>query len=96
MAGYLVACVTWNDTDALKRYGEIVRESLKPFGGRYIIRGPVHSVAEGSSAPARLAVVEFPSVNAAKQWHESEAYRPGRKIREESATTHWLVFIHGV
>lgn len=92
----MVARVTWNDADAIQRYGKIVVDSLKPFGGKYLARGPIFSVLEGADAPARLAVVEFPSLEQAKQWHESEAYKPALAIRAASATTHWIVLIDGV
>jgi len=96
MPAYLVACITWNDTGAVERYGKIVVDSLKPFGGRYLARGPISSVVEGADAPKRLAIVEFPTLEQAKQWHESDAYQPALAIRAASATTHWIVFIEGI
>ena len=44
----------------------------------------------------RLAIVEFPSAEAARLWHSSEAYAPARKIREKNATTHWIVVMDSV
>jgi uncharacterized protein (DUF1330 family) len=82
VAGYLVACIQWHDTAAIDAYGAIVRESLRPFGGKYLARGSPFASLEGDQAPKRLAIVEFPSATAARQWHESEAYAPARKIRE--------------
>lgn len=96
MPAYLVACVTWNDSDAPQRYGKIVVDSLKPYGGKYLARGPISSVVEGADAPSRLAIVEFPSLEQARQWHKSEVYKPALAIRAASATTHWVVIIDGL
>ena len=96
MPAYLVAHVTWNDTEAAGRYFDLILESLKPFGGRYLVRGPIDAALEGTGAPQRLAVLEFPSVDAARRWYDSEQYRPARAVRGESATTHWLVIVDGV
>ncbi len=96
MPAYLVARVTWNDAEAAQRYGKIVIDTLKPFGGRYLARGPISAVAEGQDPPSRLAIVEFPSLEQAKQWHECDEYKPALAIRLASATTHWIVFIDGL
>ncbi|HLW37328.1 MAG TPA: DUF1330 domain-containing protein [Candidatus Eremiobacteraceae bacterium] len=96
MAGYIIACVQWHDQEAIERYGAIVVESLRPFNGRYLARGAPVATLEGEHPPQRLAVVEFPSASLARQWYDSEAYRPARSIRAEYATTFWLVVMEGV
>jgi uncharacterized protein (DUF1330 family) len=90
MAGYLVACIQWHDAAAVEAYGAISRESMRPYGGKYLARGSPHAKLEGH-APDRFAIVEFPSAAAAREWAECDAYAPARKIREEHATTHWVV-----
>ena len=96
MAGYLIACVEWHNTDAIEPYGKITRESLRPYGGRYIVRGSPSAHVEGEHPPKRLAVVEFPTVAAASEWANCDAYAPAREIRAKNATTHWIVVMEGV
>jgi uncharacterized protein (DUF1330 family) len=96
MSGYLVACVQWHSAEAADSYGKLAVESLRPFGGKYLMRGAPVTVLEGSQAPERLAIIEFPTADAISEWHKSEGYLKARKIREESATTHWLVVMDGV
>jgi len=62
--GYLVARVDWHDPNAVRRYGDIVIKSLRPFGGKYLGRGEPVETLEGSDAPPRLAVVRFPTHDA--------------------------------
>ena len=96
MAGYLVACVQWHDPEAIDRYGAIVVESLRPYQGTYLARGPVSAAMEGERAPQRLAIVEFPTPELAREWFTCDAYLPARKIRQQSATTYWVIIIEGL
>ena len=96
MSGYLVAYVRWHSAEAAETYGKLAVESLRPFGGKYLVRGAPVAVLEGSGSPERLAIIEFPTSDAVREWHESDEYAPARKIRLESATTHWLVVMEGV
>ena len=90
MAGYLVACVTWHDQEAMAAYGKVAADSMRAYGGKYLVRGAPFCVLEGD-APKRLAIVEFPTAQAAKDWHTSAQYAPASAIRERHATTHWIV-----
>jgi uncharacterized protein DUF1330 len=46
---------------------------------------------EGSWEPKRLVVLEFPSVEQARCWYDSEEYREARAIRERAAVTDLLI-----
>jgi len=96
MPGYLVACITWHDTESPRIYGDIVGESLRPYGGKYLARGAPVAALEGEKVPKRLAIVEFPTVEAAQKWHASREYAPAVKIRQENATTHWIALMDGM
>ena len=95
MAAYLIACVEWHSNEAIEKYGGITRESLRPYGGRYLVRGSPYAQIEGEHPPKRLAVVEFPTVAAAQEWAKCDAYAPAREIRAKHATTHWIVVMKG-
>jgi uncharacterized protein (DUF1330 family) len=96
MSAYLIACVQWHDPDATAAYGKLVVDSMQPYGGKYLARGAPVAALEGDQAPKRLAIVEFPSVAQARQWHASPEYAPIRKIREEHATTFWIIIMDQV
>jgi uncharacterized protein (DUF1330 family) len=95
MATYAVAHIMWDDAVGPEHYLELVQKSLVQYGGRYLAFGPV-TVIEGSHVPLHLAIVEFPSLDAAQRFYDSEEYGSVRKIRAISATTDWLVFIDGM
>lgn len=70
MPAYAVAHLTWRETYGPERYLKLVQKSLAPFGGKYLAFGPVTAV-EGNEAPKHLALVEFPSLDAAKRFYKS-------------------------
>lgn len=74
MPGYVVANVEIHDPDAYAGYSAQVEGTLEPFGGRFIVRGGEKDVREGEWF-ARVVVIEFPSVDNARAWYESEAYQ---------------------
>ena len=46
---------------------------------------------EGDWKPSRVVVLEFESVSSAREWYDSELYRPARALREASARTSKIV-----
>ena len=85
MAAYVIADVDVTDPTGF----------AEPYGGRFLIRGGAHDVAEGDWRPTRVVVLEFPTMAAARRWYDSEEYRSPKALRLRSARTH-LVFVEGV
>jgi uncharacterized protein (DUF1330 family) len=95
MPAYAVARIKWQDAQGPERYLKLVQHTMDSFGGKYLAFGPVMPV-EGTDAPTHLAIVEFPSLDAAKRFYESADYGLAKKIRAISAKTDWLVWIDGL
>lgn len=55
-------------------YLDQVSATLDPFGGRFLVHDTVLDVVEGEW-PGFLVVIEFPDMDAAHGWYDSEAYR---------------------
>jgi uncharacterized protein (DUF1330 family) len=55
-------------------YLERIQATLDPFAGRFLVHGAEVEVIEGSW-PGTLVVIEFPSLEAARAWYDSPAYR---------------------
>jgi uncharacterized protein (DUF1330 family) len=80
------------------RYAEYIKMSpvsIQKFGGRFIARGGKAESLEGSWQPKRLVLLEFPSLEAAKQWYASDDYAPAKALRQATSTGD-LVVIDGV
>jgi uncharacterized protein (DUF1330 family) len=90
MAGYVIANVVWKDSESLAVYKRIMPSSVEKYGGRFLVRGGDMEVLEGEWSPA-LVVIEFSTVERAKQWYSSEEYRPALEIRQRAADNELLI-----
>jgi uncharacterized protein (DUF1330 family) len=95
MAAYVVADLNWTDPATRAEYGRRAREALARYGGRYVVAGGGPQPLEGGWNPVSIAVIEFPSLEQAHRWYDSEEYRPLRELRSHGATTR-AVIVEGV
>ena len=90
MAGYVVVRIDITDTDRFKEYQELASQSLAVFGGRFLVRGGAMEILEGSWDAKRMVLLEFESLERAKEWYHSPEYRKAIAAREGAATFHML------
>jgi uncharacterized protein (DUF1330 family) len=95
MPAYVLAHVDVRDPVRYEDYKKMVPASIQKFGGRFIARGGNVEVLEGSWHPKRLVLVEFPSLDAARQWYASEDYAAAKALRQATSIGD-LVVIDGV
>jgi uncharacterized protein (DUF1330 family) len=69
--------------------------SIAKYGGRYLVRGGASELVEGGPASNMLIIVEFPTMEAAKDWYKSPEYAQALKVRA-TALDRRLVFVRGV
>jgi uncharacterized protein (DUF1330 family) len=84
MPAYVVVDIDLSDPDQLAAYREAAPATLEAGGGKYLARGGALTVLEGDWSPDRLTVVEFPDVESAKAWYDSEGYRAARELRKDA------------
>jgi uncharacterized protein (DUF1330 family) len=96
MPAYVIATVTkaW-DQDKLVEYRERNTDAVANHGGRFVARGGRHEVLEGGYAPLRVVLIEFPDLDAAKGWYESDEYAPLRELRRSASETD-IIVVEGV
>jgi uncharacterized protein (DUF1330 family) len=70
-------------TDAAKMglYRQGVLATIQKYGGRVLVAGGAFDVVEGTAKPTFPVILEFPSVEAAKHWYDSEEYKPLKALR---------------
>ena len=95
MAAYVIAHIDVKDPVRYEDYKKMSPVSIEKFGGRFIARGGGVEVLEGSWEPKRLVLLEFPSLEAARQWYASDDYAPARALRQATSTGD-LVVIDGI
>jgi uncharacterized protein (DUF1330 family) len=95
MPAYVIVDVTVTDLKEMEEYRKQVPATLAKYGGRFIVRGGAHQTVEGDWKPNRLVVLEFPSMEQARRWYDSEEYREPKAIRLRAGHAN-LVFVEGV
>ena len=93
---YVIVEMQISDMEQYKRYMAQAPATVKAAGGEYLIRGGRTEVLEGEWQPARLAMLKFPSVEAAKAWYDGERYREARASRSGATTLFDMVVVEGV
>jgi uncharacterized protein (DUF1330 family) len=96
MPAYVIACVkdAW-DEGKLIEYRDRNTDAVARHGGRFVARGGRHEILEGEYEPVRVVVIEFPDLEAAKGWYDSDEYAPLRKLRRSASDTDIFV-VEGV
>ena len=94
MAGYIIADIDVTDPAGFEEYRQKVSPMIAKWGGKYLVRGGSMETVEGEWAPKRLVVLEFESLERAKEFYGSEDYRPVMEIRHKTAVSN-LVIVEG-
>jgi len=95
MPAYVIVDVTVTDPVVMEEYRKHVPATLAKYGGRFIVRGGAHQAVEGDWKPKRLVVLEFPSMEQAKRWYDSEEYREPKAMRLRAGSAN-LVMVEGI
>ncbi len=95
MPAFVIVEVEVRDPEAYETYRSLVPASVDAYGGRFIARGGATENLEGDWTPERIVVLEFPSLERAKQWWSSPEYRDAKAIRMRAAQTR-MIAIEGV
>ncbi len=94
MAGYIIAEVEVTDPDTYATYRAQTPGVVERYGGRFIVRGGNAELLEGDREPARIVVIEFPDVAAARRFYDSPDYQAIIGIRQRAATSR-LILVEG-
>ena len=85
MAGYAIAHLQDVTVGAeIVEYLQRIDATLAPFGGHFIVHGAAPSLLEGD-APGAPIVIKFPSVERARAWYDSSAYRSILPLRTRNS-----------
>ncbi len=94
-AGYMIGNITITDPDTFVEYGKLVPETVAAFGGTYVVRGGIPEKLEGDYDPKRIVVLQFDSIEKAREWYDSEMYAPLKEMRMKASTGD-LYLVEGV
>ena len=95
MAVYFIVELDVHDPVGIEEYRKGVPATIAKYGGRYLVRGGACVTLEGGWAPKRVVVLEFPSMERAKAWYDSEDYRELKALRMKTSSTR-MVLVEGL
>ena len=95
MSAYFIVDIDIHDAAGLEEYRKQVPATITKYGGRFIVRGGKFEQLEGEWQPKRLVLLEFPSVEQARRWYDSEEYRPLKAMRLKASSSN-LILVEGV
>ena len=95
MSAYLIVEIDVQDPVGYQDYKKLAGPTVEARGGKYIVRGGKTEVLEGDWQPKRIVVLEFSSMDAAREWLNCEEYREPRKMRHRTARTN-MILVEGV
>ena len=81
MPAYLIAQVKIHDPEIYKQYMQRTPALIAKYGGRFIVRGGTSETLEGAVSNRLIVIVEFPSMDRAREFYNSPEYRQAKAIR---------------
>jgi uncharacterized protein (DUF1330 family) len=94
MSAYVIVEVNVTDPKLYDEYKKLVPATVEKYGGRFAVRGGTIESKEGGWKPARMVVLEFPSMEKARAWYHSPEYAPALAMRLKAASAK-LILVEG-
>jgi uncharacterized protein (DUF1330 family) len=91
MPAYVIVNIDVSRPAEYEEYKRLAAPTVTMYGGRYLVRGGKVEVLEGDWCPARYVILEFPTVDRAREWWNSPEYRPVKAIRHRTAESSMIL-----
>jgi uncharacterized protein (DUF1330 family) len=91
MAAYIIVDIDVHDPETYEEYKKLAPPSIAQYGGKYLTRGGITEVLEGDWIPKRLVILQFESMERAKEWVNCPEYAPGKRLRQLSARSNMIL-----
>lgn len=91
MTAYIVALIEVTDPEQYAEYTKHTPRLIAEHGGRFIGRGGAVHMLEGPPETRRVVILEFPSVEAAQRFYDSDGYTLAKALRQGAATGQFFV-----
>jgi len=95
MSAYVISDLEVRDPVLVERYRSLAQASIAKYGGRYLARGGTIEPVEGGWTPKNIVIVEFPTMDRAREWYHSPEYAEALAVRRD-ALDRRLIFVEGV
>ena len=90
MSAYIIAKINVTNPDQYKEYTKATPGIIEKFGGRFLARGGEIMTLEGPEENLRIVLLEFPSLEKAREFYNSKEYGEAKKLRRGAATASFV------
>ena len=95
MPAYIIVDIDIQDPTGYEEYKKLASDTILKHGGKYIARGGTTEVLEGDWKPNRIVILQFESMQHAKEWLNCEEYREPRKLRQRTSRSN-MILVEGI
>ncbi|MEM8580318.1 MAG: DUF1330 domain-containing protein [Pseudomonadota bacterium] len=92
MTAFLIANFTILDAERMQDYAEAAGPTLTAHGGEFVFKGALAETLLGQRSGPNVAVVRFPSLDAAQSWYHSPEYKALTDLRASAAQMEFALF----
>lgn len=86
MSAYLIVDTKINDAEVYEEYKSLAKPIAEKYGGMYRARGGELDVRETDLwTPTRVVIIEFPDMQSAQAFVNSDEYAPVKLLRQNNA-----------
>ncbi|KWX66926.1 DUF1330 domain-containing protein [Mycobacterium sp. NAZ190054] len=86
---YIVITEDVKDPAGMAEYGKLASQTMG--NAKVLAFGPAAEALEGQWHGTQTVLLEFESVDAAKEWYYSEEYQTAAKLRQAAADCHGVI-----
>jgi uncharacterized protein (DUF1330 family) len=96
MSAYVIVQARFNPGPELTEYRQHAVEAIQRYGGRFVVRGQDKILLEGQdNGLGKVIVIEFPSVEQARQWYASPEYARALGLSAKAMTREMFIVESG-
>lgn len=92
MSAFLFLDTKIKNPEAYEEYKKLAKPIAEKYGGVYRVRGGTIDVRQAELwSPTRIVIIEFPDLNSAQAFVDSEEYAPVKTLRHDNADCTLLI-----
>jgi len=84
MTGFLIATVRVKDEEKFGEYAAKAGPLVAQFGGQVTLRGGLAKTLAGDASPHKVAIMQFPDLDAIDNWFASDGYQAIIPLRDQA------------
>lgn len=92
MTALLIARIDVHNTERMQAYGAAAAPTIAAHGGEFVARGKFAGSLLGDGSVNAVAIIRFPSVDAANGWFSSPEYQALSDLRTAAADMEFTLF----